>query len=421
MGYELWIGLRYLRSKRTSRLISVGTWISALGVMLGVATLICVVGVMTGFQRSLQDKILSGQAHIHIQRFQGPIRDYRKVASEVNRVKGVTSAAPYVVNQVLLRSGDKVTGVVLRGVDPALEPKVTDLSLRLTRGSLQDLNKTYPGPNQTRQPAIILGRHLARSLGLQFGSEVLVVSPMGRMTATGLIPKARRFRVAGIFDSGYYLYDNGLALISIHQAQKFFEMGDTASAIEVRVAELYEARRISDRIRERLGFPFWTRDWMQMHASLFAALRTEKTVMFIILVLITLVATFSIIATLVMVVKEKARDIAILKSMGATDGSVLKIFMVEGMTVGTVGTLLGMVGGIALALTLPDIAEWLESLFGLEIFQGSVYLIDRLPVDVQSEDVALIVGVAFALCSLATLYPAWKASRVDPAETLRYE
>mgnify|MGYP003310534780 CR=1 FL=1 len=232
---------------------------------------------------------------------------------------------------------------------------------------------------------------------------------MGRITAAGLIPKARKFRVVGIFDSGYYVYDNNLALISIRQAQKFFELGDAASAIEVRVTQLYEARKISDKIQEKLGFPFWTQDWMQMHANLFAALRTEKIVMFIILLLITLVATFSIIATLIMVVKEKGRDIAILKSMGATNISILKIFMMEGMAVGAVGTLLGMVGGILLALRLPDIAELLERWFGLEIFQGSVYLIDRLPVDVRSGDVALIVGVAFVLFSLETLYPGWEA------------
>ncbi|MFQ5790265.1 MAG: FtsX-like permease family protein, partial [Acidobacteriota bacterium] len=271
------------------------------------------------------------------------------------------------------------------------------------------------------QPAIIIGTELARALGAKYLSEVLVVSPLGRVTPAGLIPRARRFRVAGIFHSGYYLYDNGLALTSLPQAQEFFEVDDTASAIEVKVADLYKAREVAEAIGRKLGFPFLPRDWMQMHASLFSALRMEKAVMFIILVLITLVATFSIIATLVMVVKEKARDIAILKSMGARDRSVLKIFMVDGMTVGGIGTALGMAGGVALALKLPDLADFLENQFGLEIFQGSVYLIDRLPVDVQSADVALIVGVAFALCSLATLYPAWKASRVDPAETLRYE
>ena len=421
MGYEIWVGLRYLRSKRRKRFISVGTWISALGVMLGVATLICVVGVMTGFQKSLQEKILGGQSHILIQNLEGPFKEYRGVVSEVGQVEGVVSAAPYVVNQVLLRSGKNVTGVVMRGVDPELEGKVTDLSLRMIRGQFEDLKQTFPGPNQTRQPAIILGNELARSLGVSYLSEVLVVSPLGRVTPTGLIPRARKFRVAGIFRSGYYLYDSGLALTSLAQAQEFFEMGDTASAVEVRVTDLYGAREVSERIRRKLGFPFWTQDWMQMHASLFSALRMEKTVMFIILVLITLVATFSIVATLVMVVKEKARDIAILKSMGATNGGIVKVFMADGMTVGGIGTLLGMVGGIALALRLPDIADFLENQFGLEIFQGSVYLIDRLPVDVDSGDVALIVGVAFVLCSLATLYPAWKASRVDPAETLRYE
>ena len=392
-----------------------------MGVMLGVATLICVVGVMTGFHQSLQKKILSGQAHILIHSFQGPIRNYQSVVSKVKAIKGISFAAPYVVNPILLRSKDGVTGIVLRGVDPSLEPKVTDLSLRLTQGHLRDLNKTFQGPNQTQQATIILGHRLARFLGVKLGSKVVVVSPMGRITAAGLIPKARKFRVVGIFDSGYYVYDNNLALISIRQAQKFFELGDAASAIEVRVTQLYEARKISDKIQEKLGFPFWTQDWMQMHANLFAALRTEKIVMFIILLLITLVATFSIIATLVMVVKDKVRAIANLKTMGATKFSILKIFMMESIAVGAVGTLLGMVGGILLALRLPDIAELLERWFGLEIFQGSVYLIDRLPVDVRSGDVALIVGVAFALCSLATLYPAWKASRVDPAEALRYE
>lgn len=421
MGYEIWVGLRYLRAKRKNRFVSVGTWISALGVMLGVATLISVVAVMTGFQKSLQAKILGGQSHILVQDFRGPMKDYRRVAAEAGRVGGVVSAAPYVVNQVLLRSGENVAGVVLRGVDPALESRVTEFSLRMTRGRMSDLELTFPGPNETRQPALILGQELARSLGVAYGSEVLVVSPLGRVTAAGLIPRARRFRVAGIFHSGYYLYDSGLAFISLAQAQEFFEMGDAASAVEVRVADLYRAREVSEAIRRKLGFPYWTRDWMQMHASLFSALRMEKVVMFVILVLITLVATFSIIATLVMVVKEKARDIAILKSMGATDGGILKIFMADGMAVGGMGTLLGLAGGIALALRLPDIADFLESQFGLEIFQGSVYLIDRLPVDVQGADVALIVGIAFALCSLATLYPAWKASRVDPAESLRYE
>jgi len=284
-------------------------------------------------------------------------------------------------------------------------------------GRLQDLKKTREGDT----PGIILGVELSRHLAVTVNDYLQVVSPLGTLTPMGMMPKAKRFQVLGLFQSGMYEYDNTLAYVSIDSAQKFFTMGDRVTGLELKSDNLYNVKDIAKEIRQRLGFPFYTKDWMEMNRNLFSALRLEKIAMFIILVLIVLVAAFNIISTLIMVVMEKNKDIAILKSMGAPSRGILRIFVIEGLVIGVVGTALGTILGLLAALNLEKITDFVEHLFGFKILSSEVYYIDKLPSQVNPLDVVLIVSTAILISLLATIYPAWRASKLDPAEALRYE
>ncbi|MFQ5894309.1 MAG: lipoprotein-releasing ABC transporter permease subunit [Nitrospinota bacterium] len=428
MAYEWRIGLRYLRAGRQSRFVSLVTWISVGGVAVGVMALIVVIGVMSGFERELRNKILGAQSHVIVLQYGGRgMADHRQVIGRVERVKGVVSASPFIYNQVMLTSRDGVSGTVVRGVDPALEGRVTEIEKNMRAGSLRALADYRPPPRSggdaegaPPRAAIILGKELARSLGVGEGDDVTMVSPLGTMTPAGLIPRARRFRVVGVFESGFYQYDSGLSLITLAEAQRFFDLPGRVTGVEVRVRDIFRADRVAEAIRGELGFPYFTRSWKEMNRNLFSALRLEKVTMFVILVLIILVAAFNIVGSLVMVVMEKAKDIAILKSMGATNGGIMKVFMVEGVMVGLVGTALGTLGGLGVAWRLDAIEGFVERNFGLDILPPSVYYIDRLPVQINALDVTWIILVAFFLCTVATTYPAWRASRVDPVEVLRH-
>ena len=416
MRYEWFIGLRYLKAKRKQTFISIITLISIVGFALGVWALIVVLAVMSGFEKTLKEKILGTQAHLVVLKTSQEGMDrYEEVVKEVEQVKGVVSATPFILSQVMLSSESNVFGVVLNGIDPDRVGKVIELARNMKAGRLQDLKA------EGDSPGIILGVELAKRLGVSLNDAIQVISPLGTMTPMGMMPKMKRFRVMGIFYSGMYDFDNTLAYISIVSAQKFLNMGSRVTGIEIKTSDVYKVKKIGKEIRQKLGFPFWTRDWMEMNRNLFSALKLEKVAMFIILVLIVLVAAFNIISTLIMVVMEKNKDIAILKSMGAPSKGILRIFIIEGGVIGVVGTFFGTVVGLATALNLEKVSGFVENLFGFKILPSDVYYIDKLPSQVNPLDIILIVMTAILISLLATLYPSWRASKLDPAEALRYE
>jgi lipoprotein-releasing system permease protein len=418
MKYEWFVGLRYLKAKRKQTFISIITIISIVGVAVGVMTLIVVLAVMSGFEKTLKEKILGTQAHLVVLKAnqQGMDR-YEEVLKQVQDVKSVVSAAPFIFNQVMLSSESNVSGVVIKGIDPDRVGKVTELAHNMKAGRLQDLKES----GDHDPSGIILGVELAKHLGVTLNDAIQVISPLGTMTPMGMMPKMKRFRVVGIFYSGMYEYDNTMAYVSLESAQKFFGMGARVTGIEIKTDDIYKVKEIGKEIRQKLGFPFWTKDWMEMNRNLFSALKLEKIAMFIILVLIVLVAALNIISTLIMVVMEKNKDIAILKSMGAPSKGILRIFIIEGGIIGVVGTALGTILGLSIALNLDKIVAFLENRFGFKIFSPDIYYIEKFPSQVNPMDVGLIVMTAIFISLLATLYPSWRASKLDPAEALRYE
>jgi lipoprotein-releasing system permease protein len=418
MRYEWFIGLRYLKAKRKQTFISIITVISIVGVALGVMALIVVLAVMSGFEKTLKEKILGTQAHLVVLKAsQEGMDHYDEVAKKVQEIKGVVSAAPFIFNQVMLSSESNVSGVVIKGIDPDRVGKVTELAHNMKAGRLQDLKAV--GENDLS--GIILGVELAKHLGVSLNEAIQVISPLGTMTPMGMMPKMKRFRVVGIFYSGMYEYDNTMAYLSLDSAQKFFGMGARVTGIEIKTNDIYKVKEIGKEIRQKLGFPFWTKDWMEMNRNLFSALKLEKIIMFIILVLIVLVAALNIISTLIMVVMEKSKDIAILKSMGTPSKGILRIFIIEGGVIGVVGTALGTISGLGLAFNLDKVVQFLENLFGFKALSPEIYYIEKFPSQVNPLDVGLIIATAIGISLLATLYPSWRASRLDPAEALRYE
>jgi len=422
MSYELFISLRHLKAKRSQKFISLNTWISVGGVALGVMALIVVIAVMSGFGKDLRDKILGTNSHVVVTNItRTGMEDYEAIIEKVKKVKGVNAAAPFILNQVMLTYGGNAMGVVVRGLDPELEAGVSDLEKNLVQGSLEMLGGPAKSTGKPRRAGIILGKELARRLGVQRDDVVSMVAPASRVTPMGLIPKIKLFKVVGFFESGMFEYDSNLAFISIYSAQKFFSMKGKVSGIEIRVEDIEQADQVAAEIQQSLGFPYYARDWMQMNKNLFSALRLEKIVMFIILILIILVAAFNIVSTLFMVVMEKNKEIAILKSMGASRSSIMKIFSYQGLIIGIVGTAVGCVGGFTVVPNLNEIVGFIEDLFGITAFPSDVYYLDKIPSDIQYFDSFLIVVFSIVICFLASLYPAWRASRLDPVEGLRYE
>jgi len=409
MSFEFFIGFRYLRARRKQAFISVITFISMAGVMLGVMAMMVVLAVMTGFGTDIKSKILGANAHIRVMSRIGKLDQHEEVMKKIEAVEGVRATAPFVYSQVMLRRGSQISGAILRGIDPSRAGRVVDLEKSMKDTSLWALG------GREVPPGIILGKELSRLLTAYPGDEVYVVSPFGGSLTPigGRIPYMKRFKVVGLFDSGMYDYDTSFAYVSIESAQQLLRLGQSVHGIEVKVDDIYSVDKISRSIIERLGTAYWTQDWMQMNKNFFSALKLEKTVMFIILVLIILVAAFNIISTLIMMVMEKTKDIAILKSMGASSKSVMKIFMLDGLVIGVVGTILGIMGGSVLCFLLKRY-EFVK-------LPSDVYYISTLPVRVQVVDVALIALSAIAISFLATLYPSYQASRLDPAAAIRYE
>ncbi|HXE98697.1 MAG TPA: lipoprotein-releasing ABC transporter permease subunit [Dongiaceae bacterium] len=420
MPFELFIGLRYLKAKRKSTFISIITFISTAGVTLGVMALIVVLAVMTGFENDLKEKILGTNAHIVVIRSGAPMEEYRAVMERLKGFKGVQSATPFIYNQVMLSSGKNVSGVVLRGIDVATDRQVTRLSSSVVEGSIDGLDPGM-GRGADTTPGLMVGKELARHLNIFLGDKVNVISPMGNITPLGMMPRMKPFKVTGIFNTGMFEYDSTLAYISLDQAQRFFDLGDTVTGIQLKVDDVYHTGELARSINREMGANFYARDWMQMNKNILFALKTEKIVMFIILTLIVLVAAFGIASTLFMVVMEKTRDIAILKSMGATGASIMKIFVLEGLIIGVIGTLLGVASGLLIALNLEPIINVIQKVTGLNFFSKDIYYLDHFPSLVVPADVVLISVTAVLISFLATLYPAWQASRMLPAEALRYE
>ncbi len=410
MYFEFFIGSRYLRAKQKQTFISLITILSVAGVTVGVMALIVVIAVMSGFESDLKSRILGIESHVVLLRYGGSISDYPRILKYVKNTDGVEDAAPFIYSQVMLRSSHGVSGAVLRGIDPEAPGKVVK---NFDKESLQKISQANQEKSENRMvPGIILGKELARNLSVIKGDMVYLISPRGMLSPIGHIPAMRQFKVTGLFESGMYEYDGSFAYVSLSDAQKILGMADSVTGIEVWIKDIYLAKSIAEKIVGGLGFPYWARDWMQMNQNLFSALKLEKTVMFIILTLIVLVAAFNIASTLIMMVMEKTKDIAILKAMGATNKSIGKIFVFKGMVIGSIGTILGVCLGILLC-TLLEKYKFIE-------LPGDVYYITTLPVMLEVLDVFLIAASAMVICFLATLYPARKASKLNPVEAIRY-
>lgn len=409
----LYVGLRYTRAKRRNHFISFISMTSMLGIALGVTALITVLSVMNGFEKELRGRILSMAAHLTVTEVGGRLADWQSVGERVSGERHVLGVAPYVQAEAMLIHGQFVSGAIVRGVAPHMEPDVSDVGSKMLVGSLDALQ---PG-----KFGIILGKELAWSLGVSVGDRVTVVAPKANITIAGVLPRLKRFDVVGIFEIGMYEYDKGLALMNIRDAQRLFELDDEVSGVRLKLDDLFVAPRVNHELTRVLPVRYVVRDWTQLHANFFRAIGTEKTVMFVILMLIIAVAAFNIVSTLVMTVADKESDIAILRTLGVTPAGIMRIFMVQGSLLGVLGTVLGVAGGVALALNVETLVPLIERLFNVQFLSPEVYYISELPSELEWADVSRIAVVAFLLSILATLYPAWRAARVQPAEALRYE
>jgi lipoprotein-releasing system permease protein len=405
---ELMLGARYLRARRFPRLISAVTYISVMGITLGVMALIVVLGVMSGFEEDVKKKILGANSHVVVLHQLGsPVSGWEPLVHKVRKVPHVVSASPFVLSQVMVSSETGVTGAVLRGVDPAVEGAVTDLRRNLRRGSMEGLSPSG------EIPGVIIGQEMSRQLGLAPGDEIRIIAPFGESTPAGPAPRIVTGRVAGVFKSGMFEYDGTLVYLHLAHAQSFLRLGSDVSGLEVRVDDIYRAGEVARAVQGALGAPYWTRDWMEMNQAFFSALRLEKMAMFVILTLIVFVASFNIVSSLIMKVLEKHRDIAVLKSFGSGRRQVMGIFMSQGLAIGLVGTALGNLLGVGLLLAL-DRYKFIQ-------LPGNVYYIDTLPVKMEPGLLLLITASAVLISFAATLYPSWKAAGVDPVVALRYE
>jgi lipoprotein-releasing system permease protein len=411
--YELLVGLRFTRAKRRNHFISFISLSSMLGIALGVAALIVVLSVMNGFQKEVRTRILGVASHVQITGADNRLADWQAVAKQVQGHPQVVAAAPFINAEGMLTLDSNVRGAIVRGVLPSLEEKVADIGSHMIEGSLETL---APGEFN-----IVLGSELARALGARPGDKVTLIAPQGLVTPAGILPRLKQFNVSGIFEVGMFEYDSGLALIDIGDAQKLYTMGDAVSGVRLKLRDLFQAREVAQELSTVLRGDVYITDWTRSHANFFRAVQIEKTMMFIILLLIVAVAAFNIVSTLVMAVTDKQPDIAILRTLGASPGGIMKIFVVQGALIGVVGTLIGVVGGVVLALNVDVVVPFLERLLNVHFLSREVYYITELPSDLQKADVVTIALVSLALSFLATIYPSWRASRVNPAEALRYE
>lgn len=410
-----YIGLRYTRAKRRTQFISFITLTSVMGIALGVTALITVLSVMNGFQAELRERILGMTSHATLTGVYGQLENWQEAQSRIKTTPHVQSSAPFVSGQVMINADRRVSGTMLQGVLPEYETKVSEVATHMLegQGKLADL---VPG-----EYGIVLGAELANYLGVMMGDKVTVISPQVNSTPAGIVPRLRRFTVVGIFKVGMFEYDRNMALIHIDDAAKLFRLEGAVSGLRIKLDDVFNAPKITEQLGSELAGEYQVSDWTQAHKNFFEAIKTEKTVMFIILLLIVAVAAFNIVSTLVMVVTDKRGDIAILKTQGLTSGAVMGIFVVLGTVIGVVGTIIGTVGGILLALNAGKIVKLIELFFNAKFMPADIYYISELPSKLIWSDVYTIAAMAFALSLLATIYPAWQAAKINPAEVLRYE
>jgi lipoprotein-releasing system permease protein len=411
--YELFVGLRYTRAKRRNHFISFISMASMVGIAVGVMALIVVLSVMNGFQKELRARILGVASHVQISGFDGRLQNWQSVVDQARKNKSVIAAAPYINAQALLSNQQQVQGAMLRGVMPKLEDDVADIGRHMKKGKLQDLRAGEFG--------IVLGVELAHAVDARMGEKVVVIAPQGQVTPAGIMPRIKQFTVVGIFEIGMFEYDSGLALVHLEDAEKLYRMNDEVSGVRLKLHDLFEAPEVARELTRTLVGDVYITDWTRSHANYFRAVQIEKNVMFIILTLIVAVAAFNLVSTLVMAVTDKQPDIAILRTLGATPGSIMKIFVVQGTLIGVIGTLIGVVGGILIAFNIDVVVPAIESAFHTQFLDKSVYYISDLPSDLHWNDVITVACVSLVLSLLATLYPSFRASRVNPAEALRYE
>ncbi len=413
MRYELLVGLRYTRAKRRNRFIGINSLVSIIGIWVGVSALIVVLSVMNGFQREVRTRILGVVAHVQISGANNRLDDWKPVAAEAMREPHVLAAAPFVQGEAMLTVGRAVRGALVRGIDPELEERVADFKKHMRTGSLEALK---PGSFN-----VVLGGDLARALGVLPGEKVAVIAPQGTVTPAGLIPRLKQFTVAGTFEAGIADADATLALVNLRDAQALYQLGDAVTGVRLKLDDLFQARFVAADLMAKLPQDLYASDWTRTHANFFRAVEIEKRMMFIILALIVLVAAINIVSTLVVAVADKQADIAILRTCGASPGSIMQVFMVQGMVIGLVGTLTGVVTGILVALNIDVIVPAIESALHIQFLSKDVYLIPELPSQLQAGDVTAVSLMALALSFLATVFPSWRAARVNPAEALRYE
>ncbi|MDY7579212.1 lipoprotein-releasing ABC transporter permease subunit [Herbaspirillum sp. RTI4] len=415
LPFEWLVGIRYTRAgKRSGRnsFISFISLISMAGIALGVAALIVVLSVMNGFQKEVRDRMLSVLSHIEVFDNSGTMYDWQALAKDAFKNPEVIGAAPYVAAQAMMTRDETVRGVMVRGVLPEQEPKVSDVAGQVRQGKFADLKEG--------EFNIVLGGELARGLRAGIGDKVTLIAPQGQVTPAGVLPRLKQFTVVGIFEAGHYEFDSSLAFIQLNDAEKMFRT-DAPTGLRLRIRDMLEAPQVADQLASTLPGNVYTRDWSQQNANWFAAVKTEKRMMFIILTLIIAVAAFNLVSTLVMTVTDKQPDIAILRTLGASPGSIMKIFMIQGALVGLIGTAIGVTLGVLIALNIDVIVPGIEHLLHVQFLPKSIYVISELPSDLDWNDVMKIGGVSVVLAFLATLYPSWAAARVKPAEALRYE
>jgi len=405
--------MRYTRAKRRNHFISFISLTSTIGIALGVTALITVISVMNGFERELRERILGVASHATISGFNHALDDWESLADIAGDHPEVVGTAPFVESQGMLTHAGQVRGVLIRGVSPSHEPAVSEIDQYLVEGELESL---APGRFN-----VLIGRDLARRLGAEVGTRVTLVAPQARITPAGVLPRMRRFTVSGLFEAGHGQFDSSLAVVHIEDAQRVFRLERGVSGLRVKLADMFDAPRVSRELARSFGGQYWLRNWTQYHANFFRALKIERTVMFVILTLIVAVAAFNLVSTLVMVVTDKEPDIAILRPFGARQSSILAIFVVQGTLIGIAGTIAGVAGGIALATNVETLVPAIESFFDVTFLSPDIYYISAVPSEMRWRDVAAVGTVAFVMCVLATIYPAWKASRVHPVEALRHE
>lgn len=407
LPYQLFIALRYLKSKKRHRGISFNTAISICGIAIGVMSLVVVISVMSGMQEVLRTKILSANAHAVILNYTGWIEDHESIITKIRPEPYIISKTPFVKGQVMISSEKRSHGVFIRGIDPFYEHGTTDILNYLKEGGIEKLKQ------KDNLPWIILGSELAAILGVIPEDIVNVISPAGEIGPLGMLPKVRQLRVAAVFEMGMFEYDANLALADLKFTQDFFDYGNAVTGIELRLDDIYKASVVHKYVDKKLGFPYYVRDWMQMNRSLFAALKLEKFAMFVILTLIVLVASFNIIGTLLMNVMEKQKEIAILKAMGAANQGIMTVFMIQGLLIGIVGTLIGVTGGYILGSILHN--------YEIIKLPADVYYLSTLPVKMRLTDFIIVAAVAISISLLSTLYPSYHAAKLDPIEPLRYK